>query len=162
MIYSIRLLAQFTRDLLNQPAGDVVNIGRDNIKRDDFTKLQIIIDDIAGQTLIGKSKTFNKELEIMRHSQKWHSSMTIDFFGDGASVQAQKFVGLLDSQRAEDLKRDLGMTLYYTTSFTNVKLLTGEQYSERLQLAINLDYVVAIDDATQRIDELQFELIESA
>ena len=94
----------------------------------------------------------------MRHYQRWRSDMTIDFYGDAAMTESQRFTSLLDTQIAEDMRRDLNIDLYYTNAVTDVKLLTGEQYSQHLQLSINIDYLVALDEPILRIDTLQFQL----
>lgn len=158
MIKALNLLGLFTVRLLDRAKGTVVNIGRNNIRRDDFTSLQIIIDDLAAHELICKTRDYNGETEVLKHLQRWRSGMTIDFFGDGAAEEAQKFTSLLDSLKAEDIKRELCMQVYYTNAITNVKLLTGEQFSERVQLQVNIEYLTELSENVLRIDTLQFEL----
>lgn len=158
MIKSSVLLAKFTQGLLQQPKDTVIMIGRENIKRDSYTALQIVIDDLGNHELVCKTKSFDGVSEIMRHYQRWRSDMTIDFYGDAARTEAQRFTSLLDTQNAEDMRRDLNITLYYTNAVTDVKLLSGEQYSQHLQLSVNIEYLVELDEPILRIDTLQFQL----
>jgi len=161
LILSTKLLAKFAVNLLNHPFGSVINIGRKNVRRDDFNSLQIIIDSVGTEEILGKSNSYDSVNEIMHYYQKMRADMTIDFYGDDANSESTNFMLLLESQKAHDLSRDLGFTLNYTTSITDVKLLTGEQFSNRLQIALTIEYVNSTELSALRIDELQTEFLEN-
>lgn len=157
MTPAIRNLAKFTRDLLNQPGGSVVNVGRENVNRDSFTDLQIIIDSVGLQERIAKSKHYDGDSEVMTVSQTYRCPCTIDFYGDDASVEAEKFVLLCQSQKAFELSRDLGVAVYLTSGLVNLRFLTGEQYSNRIQLSLDVWTTPEVNVDTLRIDTAEVD-----
>ena len=148
----IRRLAIFVRDLLQQPEGTVVVIGRHNMRRDDFQALQIVVDKIAPESLVSQSKPFNGETETMAINSYFSGECVVNFYGDGARVEAVKLVGLLATQAGYELQRDQALSVYNMTSLTDVKLLAGSQYTERLELAFNVRYAETLEVSTRRID----------
>ena len=148
----IRRLAIFVRDLLQQPEGTVVVIGRHNMRRDDFTALQIVIDKIAPEELTSQSKAFDGDAETMAINSYFNGECIINFYGDGARFEAVKFIGLLATQASYELQRDQALGVYNMTGLTDVKLLAGSQYTERLELAFNVRYSESLVIDTLRID----------
>ena len=155
-------LALFVRDLLVQPEGSVVQIGRDNFRREDFTALQIVIDSLSLAQRLGTNEIFDEDNEVISIDQAWALPCTINFYGDGGYAQAEKLSLLVRSQIGYELQRDSGVTIREVQSITDVKLLTGEQYSERYEVAVNVRYVTAIDIPTLRIDTLEWTVITDA
>lgn len=153
MISGLKLLGLFVRDLLVQPEGSVVQVGRNNFRRDDFTALQVVVDTLGASNLLASSEKFDGELESMAYTQSWSMPCIINFYGDGAAAEAIKFSNIIQSQAGYELQRDLGLTVYDVGTITDVKLLTGEQYSERIELALNIRFTTTTNIDTLRIDE---------
>lgn len=154
------LLAMLVRDLLNQPEGEVVILGRDNMDRENFTALQIVIDSLSPALRLNSSQKYDGDAEEMTYSQTWRQQFTINFYGDGAWSELLKFSLLLKSQKAYELQRDSGVDVLLTSSATDVKLLTGEQYSERYEVECNVMFTAAIAEEVLRIDTAQTEITE--
>lgn len=152
-------LARFVRDLLNQPEFTVVQIGRNNFRRDDFTGLQIIIDSLGPAERLNTSERYDGHSEVMTYAQQYSAPCTINFYGDDAYDQAARFSLLVQSQCGYELQLEHGITVFSTGTITDVKWLTGEQYSARYELALNVQYTVDADVDTLRIDTAQTDII---
>lgn len=149
----------FIRDLLGQPES-IIKIGRENFVRDDFKALQIVIDAVGASTRTGQSKSYDGDNELQTITQAHLLPCTIDFYGDGAYILAAQFVAILQSQLGIELQQELGITVYNEGSLTDVKMLTGEQYSERLQVALNVRFNISYSVSAKRIDTMQLEITE--
>jgi hypothetical protein len=152
-------LAIFLRDLL-MLSESVINIGRQNFNRNDFTSLQIVIDTIGGATRLSGNNTFDGVTEQIEYAQQWQAPCTINFYGDGAFQEATKFSLLIQSQAGYELQRDNGITVFESNALTDVRSLTGEQYSERYELGVNVQYTISAKVDTLRIDTAQTTIIE--
>ncbi|WP_428613316.1 phage neck terminator protein [Pseudoalteromonas sp.] len=155
-----KLLAIYARDLLQQPEGEVVVLGRANIDQDDLTSLRIAIDANGIATPMNTSEQYDGDAEEMTHAQQWKQSCVINFYGDGAWQEAQKLILLNRSQTAYELQRDSGLSVFLASSITDVKMLTGEKFSNRFELAVNVQYTLSVTETVLRIDEAQFTTIE--
>lgn len=155
-----KLLAIYVRDLLQQPEGEVVVLGRANIDQDDLTSLRIAIDANGIATPMNINEQYDGDAEEMTHAQQWHQSCVINFYGDGAWQEAQKLILLNRSQTAYELQRDSGLSVFLASSITDVKLLTGENFSNRFEMAVNVQYTLSVTETVLRIDEAQFTIIE--
>lgn len=151
------LLAKYTRDLLQQPEQTVVILGRRNVPRGDASDLQIVIDQLAPATPITDTQSYDGEAEIMTVTQLWRSVMTVDFYGDEGYDQAIKFITLNRHQTGLELKQALGIDLHNVGQLQDLKLLQGEQYSERYQIEVTMIYNISNDISTLRIDTAQFD-----
>jgi len=149
-------LALFIRDLLGRlesPEEDQeIFLGRINIRRNDFTKLQIAVDTLGTGKKVSSSESFDHVLEVITYVTKFSVPAIISFYGDGAYAEAIKFVNLKKSQAGYELLRDLFLTVYDLTAITDVKSLTGEQYSERVEIECLIEYNESTDVSTLRID----------
>lgn len=152
-----RLLALYVRDLLVQPEGSVVIVGRENVRREDYKALQIVIDSLVPATSLSRSNKYDGEAELMRYSQHWSASCTVDFYGDAAQSEATKFSLLSQSERALDVQATHAVTVLNAGGLIDVKLLTGSRYSSQLQLSVVVQYTESIQVPTLRIDEAQLE-----
>lgn len=152
-------LAIFTRDLLNKPEESVVVIGRENMTRGDFSPLKIVIDNVDSSTAISTSRKYDGVLEELQHVQKISSPATIDFYGDGAYSECNKFKLLLSSQKSYELQRDERIEVYIETAIIDLKILTGEQYSERFQIGLQIQFNIELVEPILRIDTLQNTVI---
>lgn len=159
MIPSTLKSALVIRDLLQQPEGSVVIIGRENLRRDDFNSLQIAIDSLSPATRVASGQSFDGDNELMTIGQRYRAPVTVNFYGDDAYTEAERFMLLLESQAGYDAQRLHSVTMYAVSSITDVKLLTGEQYSNRFELTLNVFYNVSADVPTLRIDEAQTNIV---
>ena len=158
MNVATKQLAIFIRDLLTIPEA-TIKIGRNNFIRDDFNVLQIVVDTLGQSLPLSRSDKFDGELESTEYSQQWQSPCTVDFYGDDAYTTATDLLLLMQSQLGYELQRDNGITVYESSSLTDVKALTGEQYSERYQLGLNVQYTLSKTIATLRIDTAEINII---
>jgi len=152
-------LYKFIRDLLNKPEGTVMILGRHNLRRDDFKALQIVVDSLSPSTLLGRSEKYDGDAEELTHSQKFQVPCTIDFYGDDAYTQAMQFSLLSQSQAGYELQRDGFINIFDISTITDVKSLTGSQYSQRHQIGVNVMYNENLTLNVLRIDTLQSTLI---
>lgn len=152
-------LAKFTRDLLSIPESKI-KIGRKNFKRTDFKSLQLVIDQISPSSQLSRNRDYDGSdgVESMQYSVFYQAPCTIDFYGDTAFSTAQTFILSLNTQLSYELQRDMQLTVYQASNLIDVALLTGEQYSERYQLELNIQLTLTHDVDTKRIDEAQTEL----
>lgn len=149
--------AKYVRDLLAQPEGEVVILGRENMRRDDMTGLQIVVDELEPTRRLTTAQKYDGDSEVMTHSQQHRGIFSVNFYGDGAFEQTQKFILIKNSQKGYELSRDLGIDVYTPTGYQNLKLLTGEQYSERYQIECNVIFTVSAAVDTLRIETAQIE-----
>lgn len=147
------LLGRFVRDLLGMPEGSVVQLGRKNFRRDDFTGLQIVIDSISPFEMVGTSEKY--ESEVITYTQAWRGPCIINFYGDAAYSEAVKFSALIQSQAGYELQRDLGVSVYEVGTISDLRFITGEQYSERYEIELNIRFTTSENVSTLRIDEAQ-------
>lgn len=152
-------LARFVRDLLEQPEFTVVQIGRNNFRRDDFTALQIIIDSLGPADRLNTSQKYDGVTEIMQFAQQYSAPCTINFYGDAGYDQASRFALLVQSQRGYELQLEHGIAVFSVGTITDLKWLTGEQYSARYEIALNVQYTVDASVETLRIDTAQTQII---
>lgn len=154
---AVKQLSLFIRDLLNIPESQI-KPGRLGFVRDDFKALQIVPDSLGAAERLNSAESFDGELEKTTYAQQYRSPCTINFYGDGAYGQAVQFSLLAQSQKGYELQRDRGVTIYEVGTLTDVKALTGEQYSERYELALNVQITLSAEVDTLRIDTLQSTL----
>lgn len=150
-------MALFVRDLL-QVDETVIKLGRKNLEQD-FKKLQIVVDILGAQQVVTNSHKYNSNDEIMNYSNTQQATATINFYGNGAYAKANEFVNLCKSQRAKDLKYALKLRVGNPTSITNVKQLTGTQYSEQYEVEVSITHSEAVNVSTLRIDTENLNLI---
>lgn len=158
MNIATKQLAIFIRDLLTL-SESVIKIGRQNFNRNDFAALQIVVDTLGQSIPLSRSDNFDGDSEEMEYSQQWQSPCTIDFYGDDAYTTATDFLLICQSQTGYELQRDNGITILDTNALTDVKALTGEQYSERYQLGLNVRFTLSKKVETLRIDTAQINII---
>jgi len=152
-------LLVYIRDLLGLQ--EVVNgvvqigVGRQNNIREDYTGLQIIIDQLSVMNQTSQGEKFDGVNEQMTYYNRFIGQFTVDFYGDTGYSTLQQFLALHRSQAALELQRDNEIEVNAVSQVTNVKLLTGEEYSERYQITLNVRVIEEADIATLRIDQAQ-------
>jgi hypothetical protein len=151
-------LQRFIRDLLDYDE-NLIERGRRNFEQADFETDYIVVDGIGAARALTRSERFDDVDEQMHYIRRFAKPCTIDFYGTGAFTNADDFVTLLGSQESKELQESLGITVGSVSSVTDVKQLTGQQYGERLQVEIVMQYNVVKTVSTLRIDDAQLEFI---
>ena len=146
--------ALLTRDLLEVDES-TIKLGRSNMIVDNFTATQIVIDILGSVTIQTNSQKYDGTLESMNYNNTQNATVTLNFFGDGSYELANKFVLLCNSEKKYTLENLLKLRLGIPKSITDVKLLTGSQYSEQYEVELNITSVEDIEIETLRIDEAQ-------
>ena len=155
-----QLLAIYVRDLLGQPEGSVVVLGRHNVDRNDLTSLRIAVDTDGPATRRNASRSYDGDAEQVQHAQQWSQPCVLNFYGDDAYGEAKRFMLITNGQRGYELQRDNGVAVFLASTVTDVKLLTGEDFSNRFELAVNVQYTESATEDVLRIDTAQFTIIE--
>lgn len=153
----LRKTAMFIRDLLAYDE-QLIRVGRQGYDIDDFTIGYIAVDTLGPAQRLGGGEVFDPVAEVMEYQEQWRAPVTISFYGNGAWQRATDFSLLLRSQKAYELQDLLGIGVYLTSGLTDVKMLTGQQYGERQELTVNVQYSTGINVGTLRIDTEQIEL----
>lgn len=153
-------LARYVRDLLQQPENTVVVLGRENVSEDDLTALRIAIDTIGVGKRMNAAQKYDGDAEEMTHAQQWQQPCTVNFYGDDAYQEATKFMLISNGQRGLELQQSLGVAVYLTSGLTDVKRLTGEKFSSRFELMLNVQYTESAVEDVLRIDEAQLDIID--
>ena len=151
-------LFKFTRALLGYEGTQTVLIGRGNMNRGNFTQLQIVLDNLDSNNLVAFASKYDGVNEVMTYTHKVSAPVSIDFYGDSAYSECERFVLLLGSERGYELSRDLGVEVYLESAITDLKLLTGELYSQRLQIRLRIQYNISLSETILRIDELDLSV----
>lgn len=150
-------VAKLVRDLLNYDE-QLIRIGRQNFSREDLETAYIVVDAL-GQMVRGSSlEDYDGVAEEMNLGAVWRGPVTLDFYGATAYNRATEFGLRSRSQAALELKRALGINAMHPTGPTDLKALTGQQYGERVQLEMVVEYSTDVTIDTLRIDEAQLEI----
>lgn len=150
--------ALFIRDLLTYDE-QLIKIGRQNSTITDFDVGYIGVDTLGQSTRLATGEKYDGDAEVMTHSQKWSAPIVLSFYGDGAWDKASNFGLLMKSQMAYELQQTLEIGIYQISSLTDVKILTGQEYGERVEINFNVHYAVSIDVDILRIDDAQLDII---
>jgi hypothetical protein len=147
----------FVRDLLQHPE-NLIKIGRDGDDIADFTVDYIAVDSIGAAIRQGSGEKYDGVTEVMTYAQQWQAPVTLSFYGDNAWDNATKFGLLIQSQASYELQQSLGIGVFQASQITDVKILTGQQYGNRYEIAINVQYSISANVDTLRIDTALIEL----
>lgn len=149
-------VAKYVRDLLDVDESKI-KLGRDNFDNQDYNAELIVVDNLADVHDYSTLR-FNSNTEEMKHFNHFNSPITVDFYGDVALTNAQKFIALQRSQTSRNLQETLGLSVYRVSSLTNVKALTGAQYKARYQVSFVAEYMSTFTEPTLRIERADLEL----
>jgi len=149
--------ALFIRDLLIYDES-LIKIGRAGYEIQDYDIAYIAVDSLGSVQTIGTGKKFDSVAESMKYYKRQSIPMVLSFYGIDAWDRANNFSLLIASQKSTDLQRTLGIAVFNTQSITDVKLLAGQQYGERIELTFNLQLTNDVDVATLRIDTSQLSI----
>lgn len=153
-------LSRFVRDLLDHNE-QLIKQGEINFEREDFQLNYIVVSEISSVAL-AIPKTFDSDNEQMNYGVSMSATMTIDFFGKDSNTNKLRFFQLANSQKGYELQRDMKLTVSNPSASTNLKQLTGSQYSPRFQLSLNIRYTESLNVPTLRIDTAEVDTIFDA
>lgn len=150
--------ALFVRDLLDYDE-QLIRIGRLNFEVEAFDDNYIAVDSISIAERLGSGQYFDETNEVMQYQEQWRLPVILSFYGDNASTNANNFRLYLQSQTSIELQKTLGIAVFKGSSLTNIKILSGQNYNNRLDLAINVEYSISANIDTLRIDTAETTLI---
>lgn len=154
---ALRLTALFVRDLL-QYDEQLIRIGRQNYEIADFTVGYIGVDTLGPARRLASGKSYDDVAEIMTHSQQWSAPIVLSFYGNDAWDTATDFSLLVNSQTALELQETLGIGVHQVSNLSDVKILVGQEYGERVEVNFNVHYTVSVDRSILRIDTEQLDI----
>lgn len=145
------LLARVVRDLLPH-SEELIKIGREGIVRGQFDKDYIAIDSLAPAQPLARGKSYDGVAEKLTISSRMRQAVTLDFYGSNAYTNAEKLQLLLKSDKALDLQEQHVITVGAVSQVTDVKALTGQQYGNRVQVELTIQYSPSVVLDVLRID----------
>jgi len=157
MTEPLTLTAMFTRDLLSH-SESLIKIGRLGEDITDFTTDYIGVDALGAAVRMATGEKYDGDIEKMTHSQQWKVPITLSFYGTNAWSNATKFSLLIGSQASNELQRSLGIGVFQASNLTNVKIIAGEQYGNRFEIEINVQFSIGALVDVLRIDTARLEL----
>lgn len=152
-----KTFAKYVRDLMGV-SETLVKLGRVNFERKDFETEYIVIDSLTGDIPLASSTSFDDVGEVMEYSSLIKKAFVVDFYGENAYSNANKFQLMVRSQKSSDLQDLYKISVYGITAITDVKALTGQQYGNRVQCELMVQFNNSIEVETLRIDEAVLEI----
>jgi len=150
-------VAKLVRDLLGYDE-QLIRIGRHGNSREDFETAYIVVDALGQAIRASSLEDYDGTTEELKLGAVWRGPVTLDFYGANAYTRAIEFGLRSRSQTAYELKRMLGINAMHPTGPTDLKALTGQQYGERVQLEMVVEYSTDVTIDTLRIDTAQTEI----
>jgi len=150
--------AIFVRDLLSYNE-QLIRIGRLNFELDGLEDSYIAVDSISPAIRLGSGQYFDATLEVMEYQEQWQIPIILSFYGTNAYTNANNFRLYLQSQTSIELQETLSIAVFKSSSMLDIKILTGQNYNNRLDLTINVEYSINADISTLRIDTAETTLI---
>ena len=150
-------IADFTKALMNDE-DLIIILGRENFENVDFTKDLILIDSLTAAKNISATDSYNGTSEIQTFTTYFNQLFTLDFYGDNAYINANKFVALLRSEKANWYLKDYNLSMLNANSIIDLKDLLGTDYVNRYQIEVSVNYFVNVDISTLKIDTINYEI----
>lgn len=155
----MKAVARFVRDLLDYDE-QLIKFDRRNVQASDFSTSYIVVNGALPQAVIARGQRFNGAAEVMTYSASVSHAIVLEFYGDEAYSNAENFLILSESQRANELRRAQALTIMAVSNITDVGQLLGQSHGNRVHLSFNVQYAPAHDVQTLRIDTPQFQFLE--
>lgn len=152
------LLALVIRDLLEYPE-ELIKLGRLNEAREWFDGSYIVVDSLAPAQPMARGTRYDGVAESLTLSSRMRQAVTIDFFGTDAYANTERLQLMLMSDQARYLQEQYAVTVGAITQITDVKALTGQQYGNRMQAELTIQYSPSITYEVLRIDTAVIESI---
>jgi hypothetical protein len=153
-------VALFIRDLLSYNE-QLIKIGRQNSEITDFDMGYIGVDTLGQSRRLATSEKYAGDVEVMTHSQRWSAPIVLSFYGVAAWDTASDFCLLIKSQIGYELQQSIEIGIHQVSALTDVKILTGQQYGERVEINFNVHYTTSIDVDILRIDTAQIDVLSN-
>lgn len=150
-------IADFTKALMND-TNLIIILGRENFENMDFTKDLILIDSLTVAKNISSTDSYNGTDEIQTFTTYFNQLFTLDFYGNNAYTNANKFVALLRSEKANWYLKDYNLSMMNANSIIDLKDLLGTDYTNRYQIEISVNYFVDVAIETLRINTINYEI----
>lgn len=148
------------RDLLGV-SESLIKRGRINEVQEDFVTSYIAVDTLAPAVPVSQIKSYNGATEKATHGGLFSQPVTIDFYGKDAYTNAYTFHAMLKSQQAIEEQKKRGITTLAVSSITDVKQLTGHQYSNQYQAELRIMFSTAAKQDILRIDTADITFLRS-
>lgn len=152
-------VARFVRDLLTYDE-QLIKFDRKNIISTDFATSYIVVNGSLPQSVLARGQRFNGATEVMTYTAAVSHAVVLEFYGDKAYSNAEEYLMLSGSQKANELRRSNGLTIMSVSNITDVGQLLGQSHGNRVHLSFNIQYAPARDVQTLRIDTPQFQFLE--
>lgn len=152
-------VGRFVRDLLGYDE-QLIKLDRQNVIASDFETSYIVVNGSLPQTVLARGQHFNGATEVMTYTAAVSHAVVLEFYGSNAYTNAQAFMMLSESQRANELRRKNALTIMAVSNITDVGQLLGQSHGNRVHLSFNVQYAPAHDVQTLRIDTPQFQFLE--
>lgn len=150
-------VADFTKALMNDN-NLIIILGRENFENVDFTQDIILIDSLTVAKNISAIDSYNGTSEIQTFTTYFNQLFTLDFYGDNAYTNANKFVALLRSEKANWYLKNYSLSMLNANSIIDLKELLGTDYTNRYQVEVSVNYFVNVDISTLKIDTINYEI----
>ena len=155
---TLRQTAIFTRDLMGRANEEYMSIGRDGADIKDFNDPWIAIDTLGPSQRLATGEVFDGTSEVMTYAQQWVAPVTVSFYGPDAWADAAQFAALIPSEKSNQLQVAQGIGVFQAGGLTDIKLLAGRQYEARVEVTLNIQYAIAAEVDTLRIDTAILEV----
>ena len=152
----VQRTARWIRDVLDYDEA-LILLGRRNFEREDFETAYITVDALGTEQLKSSGTEADEEAETETHRMLWSVPITMNFYGPDAHTRAKKLMALRRSQKSRNMEREHGIVVQSPENFTDVKALTGQQYGERIEVLLNVEYQHVEVVEQKRIDHAQLE-----
>jgi len=154
-----KVMARYVRDLLEYDS-NLIRPDKKNFSQDDFGTDYIVINTSQPTKRLTKGRTYDGDKEVMNYNETSSQTFVIEFYGENAFNNVNRFTVLNDSQQARDIRYLQGLTACSVMSQTDVKQMIGSSYGNQINVEINAMISRDIDVDTLRIDTPQIEYQE--
>lgn len=158
MNQSIINVARYIRDLLDYDE-NLIQFDRKNTQQSDTVTGYIVVNGSGVQNVLSHGSSYDGDAEIMEYSKSESRLITLEFYGSDAYENAELFSLLNQSQKAKEISRGLGLTIYNVSQVTDIKQLFGYQYGNRVHVDFNIQYCPSVYVETLRVDASEFEIL---
>jgi hypothetical protein len=129
--------AKYVRDLLNHPEA-LIKLGRVNFERKQFEMDYIAIDSLTAEIPLSIGEKYADD--VMTYSSFTKKAFIVDFYGLNAYENVKKFKHLLRSQKSAELQDTYKIAVFGLSAITDVKELAGQQYGNRIQCELMVQF----------------------
>ncbi|AGH07346.1 hypothetical protein VPGG_00029 [Vibrio phage VBM1] len=158
MNQSIINVARYVRDLLDYDE-NLIQFDRKNTQQSDAVTGYIVVNGSGVGRAMSHGSGYDGDNEVMEYSTAIAKPITLEFYGSSAYENAELFMLLNKSQKAREISRDLGLTIYDVSQDTDVKQLLGYQYGNRIHIDFNIQYCPSVAVDVLRVDATEYDIL---